>query len=232
MVEFSEQHVAALHRLTRALDGIMPLDSLVLGGGTVLAARWQHRVSTDLDLFTEQRAFAAHIYRQAHSFWPRASELFDVVDLGREHFGARWRGIDITVSTAWCSALLDVRERSDEALAGVPLETNEAILVRKMQGRMYGLGMFTERDVYDLASAAQHDPAALNAALSALTEEERTYIGRELRLSKQWDQPQKRLLSPAHPTVAGNLRVAAVEIVAPTLATGTGTAPDTEGSER
>lgn len=214
MIDLPENHRLALRQLTRALDSIVPLDVLVLGGGTVLAARWRHRVSTDLDLFIEQRTFAAKIYRQAHLLWPRASELFDAVDLGREHFGARWRGIDITLSTAWCSALLDVQERSDESLEGIALETNAAILVRKMQGRMWGHGMFTERDVYDLAVAARHDPAALRAALSALTDEERTSIARELRLSKQWDQPEKQLLSPTHPDIANNLRAAAVEILA------------------
>lgn len=214
MIDLPENHRLALRQFARALDGIVPLDALVLGGGTVLAGRWRHRVSTDLDLFVEQRTFAARIYRQAHLLWPRASELFDGVDLGREHFGARWRGIDITLSTAWCSALLDVQERSDETLAGIALETNAAILVRKMQGRMYGVGMFTERGVYDLAVSAKHDPAALRAALSALTNEERTYIARELRLSKQWDQPDKQLLSPTHRDIADNLRTAAVEVLA------------------
>lgn len=224
MTDLQEHHLSALQRLTRLFDRIVPLDALVLGGGTVLAARWQHRVSTDLDLFIEQRAFAARIYRQAHLLWPRASELFDGVDLGREHFGARWHGIDITLSTAWCSALLDVTERSEETFAGIALETNEAVLVRKMQARMCGLGMFTERDVYDLVAAAQHDPAALRAALSALTADERTYIARELRLSKQWDQPEKKLLSPTHPDIANNLRDAAVELLAPELGAGTGAA--------
>ena len=219
MIDLPEHHLSALHRLTQALDRIVSLDALVLGGGTVLAARWQHRVSTDLDLFVEQRTFAAHL------LWPRASELFDVVDLGREHFGARRHGIDVTLSTAWCSALLDVQERSDEALAGIALETNEAILVRKMQARMCGLGMFTERDVYDLAAAAQHDPTALRTALSALTADERSYIARELRLSKQWDQPEKRLLSPTHGDIADNLRAAAVEVLALAMAEEAGTAP-------
>lgn len=204
---------SALERLVRALDGLAPLDALVLGGGTVLAARWGHRRSTDLDLFMDQRTFATAIYRQADRLWPRATELFDVADLGREHFGARTGGVDITISTAWCNALLDVRERSDEALAGISLETSEAILVRKLQGRMYGFGTFTERDVYDLAAAARHDPDALRAAVSALTVEERTTVTRELRLSKQWDQPEKPLLAPAHSDLAGNLRSAAADVL-------------------
>lgn len=33
----------------------------VLGGGTVLAARWRHRVSTDIDLFTDIRNYRENI---------------------------------------------------------------------------------------------------------------------------------------------------------------------------
>ena len=114
-------------------------------------------------------------------------------------------------------------------LAGIALETNAAILVRKTQGCMYGVGMFTERDAYDLAVAAEHDPAALRAALSALTDDERTYIARELSMSKQWDQPEKQLLAPAHRDIASNLRAAAVEVPAHTMDAEARAAPRQDG---
>ena len=34
-----------------------PRQALVIGGGTVLASIWSHRVTTDCDLFTDERAF-------------------------------------------------------------------------------------------------------------------------------------------------------------------------------
>ena len=213
MVELPEPMHTALERLAQALDGLVPLNALVLGGGTVLAARWQHRRSTDLDLFMDQRTFAMSVHRQAHRLWPRVTRLFDVADLGRDHFGARSGNIDVTVSTAWCGALADVPERSEEVIAGIPLETSAAILVRKLQGRMHGFATFTERDVYDLAAAARHDPDALGLAIRALTADERATIARELRLSKQWDQPEKQLLEPAHRDIADDLRGAAEAVL-------------------
>ena len=191
----------------------MPLDDLVLGGGTVLAARWQHRLSTDLDLFMDQKAFA-RMYQRAGRFRPRLASRFDAADLGRDHFGARSGDAHITISTAWCGALLTVRERSGEAIAGIALETSEAILVRKLAGRMVGFGTFTERDLYDLAAADRHDPHALDAAFGALEPAERAYIGRELRLSKSWAQPEKALIDPSHPDIATDLRRTVLGIVA------------------
>ena len=173
MVELPERLHAALDRL----DGVVPLDALVLGGGTVLAARWHHRVSTDLDLFTDERSFAAQLYRQAHLIWPRAAEFFDVADLGRDHFGARTDGVDISISTVWCSALLDVGEHSGEIIAGFPLEASEAILVRKLQGRMFGFGTFTERDVYDLEPAHRDIAADLRGAAVAIVSRLATALG-------------------------------------------------------
>ena len=44
-------------------------EGCVLGGGTVLAARWQHRVSTDIDLFKAERATIASELRTLPHHW-------------------------------------------------------------------------------------------------------------------------------------------------------------------
>ena len=46
-----------LARLAPLLSSWLGADGCVLGGGTVLAARWQHRVSTDIDLFTDHQRY-------------------------------------------------------------------------------------------------------------------------------------------------------------------------------
>ena len=40
-----------LSRIVEKLDTVINRDTYQLGGGTVLAARWNHRHSIDLDLF-------------------------------------------------------------------------------------------------------------------------------------------------------------------------------------
>ena len=41
------------------------MDHALLGGGTVLAARWGHRLSVDLDFFMRQEAFDESITHRA-----------------------------------------------------------------------------------------------------------------------------------------------------------------------
>ena len=48
----------------RILEGVkgwllkhFPKRGLVIGGGTILASRWSHRVSTDCDMFADEQAF-------------------------------------------------------------------------------------------------------------------------------------------------------------------------------
>jgi len=46
--------------LVQCLDAVGRDDALVLGGGTALAARWQHRQSTDIDLWLPDNLFFQH----------------------------------------------------------------------------------------------------------------------------------------------------------------------------
>ena len=53
-----------LARVAPALAEWLGPEGYVLGGGTVLAARWQHRVSTDIDLFTDLVRYQSAIVSQ------------------------------------------------------------------------------------------------------------------------------------------------------------------------
>ena len=50
-----------LARVAPTLVGWLGPGGCVLGGGTVLAARWRHRVSTDIDLFTDHQRFTERV---------------------------------------------------------------------------------------------------------------------------------------------------------------------------
>ena len=60
-VEISGNPGIVLRRLAPALLSWLGGEGRVLGGGTVLAARWQHRVSTDIDLFTDHELYRERI---------------------------------------------------------------------------------------------------------------------------------------------------------------------------
>ena len=53
-----------LARIAPTLTEWLGPGGCVLGGGTVLAARWQHRVSTDIDLFTDLERYQEAIVSQ------------------------------------------------------------------------------------------------------------------------------------------------------------------------
>ena len=51
--------VQCIQRLYQHARPYLPESALTLGGGTVLAARWSHRISTDADLFCPPETFDA-----------------------------------------------------------------------------------------------------------------------------------------------------------------------------
>lgn len=53
-----------LARVAPLLSNWLGEGGCVLGGGTVLAARWRHRVSTDIDLFTDHQRYRGAIFRR------------------------------------------------------------------------------------------------------------------------------------------------------------------------
>lgn len=163
----------------------VPPEELLLGGGTALATRWQHRDSFDIDLFTSQATFTAAIYDQCARFEARVEEL----PLSRIS----------TVSTEGCTIYCEhgrvevvachpqtKRSRSRDRTSDpvIALETNLEILAKKLHRRILSHGRIVPRDLYDMAvarhleretmeeawSAGQvRDPAVLFAALSSFS---------------------------------------------------------------
>ena len=60
-LHFPESLAGALDEFVEAMSPFGVFEDALLGGGTVLAARWQHRVSTDLDFFMPYGAFRDRI---------------------------------------------------------------------------------------------------------------------------------------------------------------------------
>lgn len=146
-------------------------DGYRMGGGTVLAALWGHRHSTDVDLFAEPSQYRAVLARArlelerallsrvpgvvAERSWVEPEAVF--LDCG---FG------EITVSPM-------PRLPEGAASAGivgssrVPAEGIEEILGEKIRFRMLGEGSYLLRDLYDVAWAGREAPAAPGRVLAA-----------------------------------------------------------------
>ena len=154
-----------------------------LGGGTALAARWQHRYSSDLGFFVDTAAYVG-LFKSEQRFHAdlelhagRARHLS--IESGFTRIVLADGG-EISISA---SLSLTARSLSDDTVRGtqVPLEATAEILAKKLRYRMIQNATIVPRDLYDIAAARQHDAAALQTALSTLTEDHLLDIDTELR---------------------------------------------------
>lgn len=159
----------------RIFDEVVPLilefvppERLLLGGGTALAARWQHRDSFDIDLFTAPSTYTEAIYDQSSRFEARLEELP----------GSRIVALGLEGCTVYCehgraeivaSSPQTRHGRSQDSTCDpmIALETNVEILAKKLHRRMLGHGRIVPRDLYDMAVARRLEPETLEEAWSA-----------------------------------------------------------------
>ncbi len=162
--------------LARAFGGEKHLR---LGGGTALAARWNHRHSTDVDIFVEPVPYRHFHWNTGGRFNLdlTAAAPVDRLVIGRDGAYISFEGLPGHVSVAPVRGLPD-DPRSADTVAGtdVPLETTAEILAKKLCFRMAGDKELLARDLYDIAFASRRDPAALQTALDALRTRELTEI--------------------------------------------------------
>ena len=163
------QHLGGEHRMR-------------LGGGTALAARWQHRHSTDVDLFADASDYEG-LFMSEQRFRtdlelhaPSARNI--VIEPGFARIVLADGG-EISVST---SPSLTAHPVSGDTVRGtsVPLETTAEILAKKLRYRMIQNAQIVPRDLYDISFARWNDPKALQTALSTLKDEHLQDIDTEL----------------------------------------------------
>ena len=198
-----------LGRIAPVLSEWLGGDGCALGGGTVLAARWQHRVSTDIDLFTDLERYQRAIVRQREKVASKLRSLVARTGHGSVEVERGWLRVQFVEAPVALMTIPrpTIRDPYCEWVQGteVPTESTAEILARKVQSRILDLGAFTARDLYDLLVAREQDPDALRRVLASITAEERTAIASELRgLQRNWtgDVP---VLEPAHPELLRGL---------------------------
>ena len=144
-------------------------ENLTLGGGAALVARWRHRESTDLNLFTAPGAFQrarthpTTLERLIRSVSDLTLEVLTVGE-GSCHATFREGQLDVLSQPA-----IMPESRSQDFVAGtsIRLETNASILARKIHHRILGMGLLYPRDLYDVACATKLEPEALSSAWAA-----------------------------------------------------------------
>ena len=147
-----------------------------IGGGTILAAQWEHRVSTDIDVQIEG-----------------TNDLTDIRK-GREHdlarrIGGQWE-LDSRhqVKVRLNEGVIDistVAPQPDRGAYEVELDGRAQTVLSNIQILRGKLERAEDpgpvRDAYDLATAAKRDPEALVAAIGMLPDKRAKRISADLR---------------------------------------------------
>ena len=170
---------AILVQVAPALLQVLNHEDIAIGGGTVLAARWQHRQSTDICLTVPPPAFERESGRMAELL--KAAAVTDVLH-GRGWLTGICANGEFSISTTPPLLRSPAKPADHEGRFGILLEPTAEILGRKLRLRMYNNGEFVSRDFYDICTAHERDPSALDQALSSLTEDMGHEIARGNRL--------------------------------------------------
>ena len=156
-------HGDVARALAAALAHELPMDALSFGEGTVLAARWQHRKSFDVDLFCDPQAFAA-VDAAGHQRIERRLAAIVGCDAARSWSDpvavyTEIHGIEATVFPRTSGPAGD--SRTELAGSALRLQGSDEILYGKILHRLVEAQTVEVCDVYDIASARMHDPDAL-----------------------------------------------------------------------
>ena len=178
-----------------------------MGGGTALAARWHHRHSVDVDLFVEPDPYRNFHWNTGGRFTLdlTAAAPVDRLTITDEGTYINFTGRKGHVSIDAARALaLDPRSSDTVAGTDLPLETTAEILAKKLRFRMARDKELLPRDLCDIASARQKDPAALQTALDAVHTDqlgELVEVFKDYRIPDDLDQ-DTAVLSPSDPELA------------------------------
>ena len=142
-------------------------EHLSFGGGTILAARWGHRVSLGVEMFCEPDAYASlgtpgleRLEAAIKAISGCAQEVTWCDSIGTY---ADMDGAGVTVLPGRFD--LDPVHATRLTGTGLALHSNAEILHRKIVRRMYEAGEIAARDVFDIVCAGQFDLPALQEAL-------------------------------------------------------------------
>ncbi len=199
-MQLDDPQQKVLLKAYEALRQSIPGEHLSIGGGTVLAARWNHRVSTDLDLFCDphtylqlgQKGYANLDNRlrrvegiDTDRSWCEDVAIYCVID-----------GIELTLLPR--EMAVDGPEYDQVEPIGLRAHGTAAILYGKIANRMGMTGEAAIRDLYDAVRAEEINPAALSRTIAAISPQRRKDIAAMIRqLPPGWsEQDAKPLVQP------------------------------------
>ena len=210
----------------RTLDSIgewlwdyVPKDRVVMGGGTILAARWCHRETVDVDLYCEERATFAHPDLLAAGNGEVDASRLAKFDLGPTHLFARTPEggeLCLFLKQQLAEGRLTTPVSWRDTARDLAVYTNQSILDILVRCRIFGVGTLLKEDLYDLAIAAER-AEILNQVLGGWFWDKCLFFMREALRKEPLDFNLRPLLSPTeiHLADSSNLRARVRELLTP-----------------
>ncbi len=169
----------ATHTFDTFSENVVGRNTLRLGGGTALAALWNHRYSTDLDLVVNRDVYDEGMtYEHRRAMTTHLKMLRDqgvpLTKIGFRPNMVYFRYQNVPVSLVPSRLHMQDTTPSDYQCAnGVRLAKPEMILRGKLVGRLLTNKLVTDRDGYDVAYALTYHPDVVDSALVVLEKGER-----------------------------------------------------------
>lgn len=202
----------SLAHAVKFLEEWLNVELYRMGGGTVLAMRWNHRHSTDIDLSADADVFGERIRKNRSAILDRLQQLAQWEEITRirmTYYMLGWTCA--TGAVSFVSGRMtgsEVLSQDVEASTRVPLVSSEAVLLGKILGRVLDEPLFLARDGYDIACAAVLEPETLNRTLQSLSKDSRRMFFKALECEAQEPRPgdfknkESPILNPRFPELA------------------------------
>ena len=165
-----------------------------LGGGTILAARWKHRISTDIDVLL-----------------PGRNTLIDLLQDNDRNIINQLGGTPEAVAggpvkIAFENGFLDISTFRPDPPCGHAIATVDGQLEKVLSshqilcGKLRRVDQLLVRDVFDVLTAADEDPAALAAAAGMVSKQ------RAAAIESAWRNAAGMLADNFHDSIRGSRR--------------------------
>ena len=208
MLNLSYNCSNTLQLILELLDGIAPRSSFLLGGGTVLEARWHHRLSTGVSLFTSEKCMAESI----DAFIQLARSETSVC--GGICIEQLFVGTGVLGSTSYGefsifgnpNVFADARTEEEIKGTGVFAQSTPEILLRKIRARMLRTALYYSRDAYDVVVATLYAPNELKLVLDNLNPLETESLEFDRHRTDLQIRDLEDLIQPKFPQIVDNLQ--------------------------
>ena len=185
---------------------------LVLGGGTVLAARWKHRDSSDLDLLLPDRESLKDTGPGGRRDLAKATGgKYNEINASQINITFAEGKLDLTAvepRLPGLEAVTDVEGRQVTVLANAQI----------LQGKCFRTEKGVTRDAFDIAVAGEADPRSLEIAINSLSNRDARVIRHNLITSNdamvtQAEEGRLTGVAPRYQKYLDHLGIAAAEAI-------------------